>query len=300
MREQLQQLCAAHDCRLETDVKLSQHTTFRIGGTADYWVDITNAQGLLALLNYCRTEQIPHFVLGKGSNILASDEGYRGVILHLGNAFSEITVSGTTMTCQAGATLGAAAKIAAEHGLSGMEELSGIPGTIGGALYMNAGAYGGEMKDVVVSCTYISADGQLCTMPLEEMELSYRHSIFAENDGTIVSVTLELTAGDKDAIAARMEELSVQRKTKQPLEFPSAGSTFKRPVGSYASLLIDQCGLKGLAVGDAQVSEKHCGFVINKGSASCAQVMQLCEQVRTVVQDRTGYLLELEPILLGF
>ncbi|MBE6848346.1 MAG: UDP-N-acetylmuramate dehydrogenase [Ruminococcus sp.] len=300
MREQLQQLCAAHDCRLETDVKLSQHTTFRIGGTADYWVDITNAQGLLALLNHCRTEQIPHFVLGKGSNILASDEGYRGVILHLGNAFSEITVSGTTMTCQAGATLSAAAKIAAEHGLSGMEELSGIPGTIGGALYMNAGAYGGEMKDVVVSCTYISADGQLCTMPLEEMELSYRHSIFAENGGTIVSVTLELTAGDKDAIAARMEELSVQRKTKQPLEFPSAGSTFKRPVGSYASLLIDQCGLKGLAVGDAQVSEKHCGFVINKGSASCAQVMQLCEQVRTVVQDRTGYLLELEPILLGF
>lgn len=299
MRDQLRQLCEQYDCCLETDVKLSQHTTFHIGGTADFWVDITNAQGLQALLHHCRANSIPCFVLGKGSNILASDDGYRGVILHLGSAFSEIRVSGTTLTCQAGASLGAAARLAAEHGLTGMECLSGIPGTIGGALYMNAGAYGGEMKDVVVSCEYISADGQLCTMHLADMDLSYRHSIFAENGGIIVSVTLELQTGDKEAIRARMEELLVQRKTKQPLEYPSAGSTFKRPAGSYASLLIDQCGLKGRSVGDAQVSEKHCGFVVNKGSASCAQVLQLCDEVRAEVLEKTGYTLELEPILLG-
>lgn len=299
MREQLHKLCEQYGCRLETDVKLSQHTTFRIGGTADFWAEITCVEGMQALLRFCREEGIPYFVLGKGSNVLASDDGYHGVILHLGNAFSEISVSGTTMTCQAGAGLGAAARIAAEHGLTGMETLSGIPGTIGGALYMNAGAYGGEMKDVVISCEYLTAEGELRTMELAEMELSYRHSIFAENNAVILTVTLELQEGDKAAIHSRMEELLIQRKTKQPLEYPSAGSTFKRPAGSYASLLIDQCGLKGRAVGDAQVSEKHCGFVINRGHATCAQVMQLCDEVRTVVQEQTGYVLELEPILLG-
>ena len=299
MREQLHKLCEQYGCRLETDVKLSQHTTFRIGGTADFWAEITCIEGMQALLRFCREEGIPYFVLGKGSNVLASDDGYHGVILHLGNAFSEISVSGTTMTCQAGAGLGAAARIAAEHGLTGMETLSGIPGTIGGALYMNAGAYGGEMKDVVTSCEYLTAEGEIRTMKLAEMELSYRHSIFAENNAVILTVTLELQEGDKAAIHSRMEELLIQRKTKQPLEYPSAGSTFKRPAGSYASLLIDQCGLKGRAVGDAQVSEKHCGFVINKGNATCAQVMQRCDEVRTVVQEQTGYVLELEPILLG-
>ena len=177
MREQLHKLCEQYGCRLETDVKLSQHTTFRIGGTADFWAEITCIEGMQALLRFCREEGIPYFVLGKGSNVLASDDGYHGVILHLGNAFSEISVSGTTRTCQAGAGRGAAARIAAEHGLTGMETLSGIPGTIGGALYMNAGAYGGEMKDVVTSCEYLTAEGELRTMELAEMELSYRHSI---------------------------------------------------------------------------------------------------------------------------
>ncbi len=299
MKEQLHQLCEQYGCRLETDVKLSQHTTFRIGGTADYWAEITNVQGLQALLQFCRSRQIPYFILGKGSNILASDDGFRGVILHLGSGFSAMQISGSTMTCQAGAGLGAASRAAAEQGLSGMECLSGIPGTIGGALYMNAGAYGGEMKDVVTSCEYLTADGELRTMTLAEMELSYRHSVFTGNNAVILSVTFQLTPGDREAILARMEELNTQRKTKQPLEYPSAGSTFKRPEGSYASLLIDQCGLRGRSVGDAQVSEKHCGFVVNKGSASCAQVLQLCEEIRTEVQQKTGYVLELEPILLG-
>lgn len=299
MREQLQALCAKHGCRLETDVKLSQHTTFRIGGTADFWVEITSAEGLQALLQFCNTQQIPCFVLGKGSNILASDDGFRGVILHLGSAFADIRISGTTMHCQAGAALGAAARAAADASLTGMECLSGIPGTIGGALYMNAGAYGGEMKDIVVSCQYITAQGELRTMMLDEMDLSYRHSVFAENGGIITEITMELAEGDKEAIQSRMDALSVQRRTKQPLEYPSAGSTFKRPAGSYASLLIDQCGLKGRSVGDAQVSEKHCGFVVNKGNATCADVLRLCEEVRTEVQEKTGYVLELEPILLG-
>ncbi len=299
MREQLHALCQQYDCKLETDVKLSQHTTFRIGGTADFWVEITNTEGLRALLSFCKEQGIPYFVMGRGSNILASDDGFRGVILHIANGFSAISLSGTTMICQAGATLTAAARLAAEHSLSGMECLSGIPGTIGGALYMNAGAYGSEMKDIVVSCDYVDADGNLCTMPLSEMQLSYRHSIFAENGGTIVSITMELQPGDPAEIANKMEELLIQRKTKQPLEYPSAGSTFKRPQGSYASLLIDQCGLKGCAVGDAQVSEKHCGFVVNKGNATCADVLQLCAQVGALVKEKTGYTLELEPILLG-
>ncbi|MBR2912632.1 MAG: UDP-N-acetylmuramate dehydrogenase [Oscillospiraceae bacterium] len=299
MKEQLQKLCEQYACPLETDIRLSQHTTFRIGGTADFWVDITCVQGLQALLSFCRSQKIPYFVIGKGSNILASDDGFRGVILHLGNRFSAIEVSDATITCQSGAALGAVARIAAEHSLSGMECLAGIPGTVGGALYMNAGAYGGEMKDIVVSCAYVSADGELCTMDAQEMDLSYRHSIFEENAGVIVSVTLRLVHGDQKAILEKMEELLIQRKTKQPLEYPSAGSTFKRPQGSYASLLIDQCGLKGLSVGDAQVSEKHCGFVINKGSASCADVLALCENVKQQVQEQTGYSLELEPVILG-
>lgn len=298
MKEQLQMLCAQQEMRLETDVKLSQHTTFRIGGTAEFWADISSVQGLQALLNFCKEQKIPYFVLGKGSNILASDDGFQGMILHLGNAFAGITISGTTVTCQAGAQLGAAARAAAEHSLTGMEALSGIPGTIGGALYMNAGAYGTEMKDIIVSCEYLAEDGTVCTMPAEEMQLSYRHSVFCENKGIILSVTMELQQGDREAIRSRMEELQIQRKTKQPLEYPSAGSTFKRPAGSYASLLVDQCGLKGKSVGDAQVSEKHAGFVVNKGCATCADVLALCDAVRAEVQEQTGYILELEPILL--
>lgn len=298
MREQLQRICEEHGCKLELDVPLSQHTTFRIGGTADYWVQITSVQGLQALLQFCRANAMPYFVLGKGSNILASDEGYRGVILQLGSAFSQITVDGTKLICQAGASLSSAARTALQHSLTGMEALCGIPGTIGGALYMNAGAYGSEMKDVTVQCEYIDAQGNLRTLSPEEMQLSYRHSVFSENGGVIVSVTLELQHGEPDAIRSRMEELLTQRKEKQPLEFPSAGSTFKRPEGSYASLLVDQCGLKGMTVGGAQVSEKHSGFVINKGGATCADVLCLCEQVRDIVEKEKGYILELEPIVL--
>lgn len=301
MREQLQQLCETYGCALETDVPLRKHTTFRIGGTADYWVEITDQYGLQALVQFCRANAVPYFVLGKGSNILASDEGYRGLILHLGNSFSKVDVSANILTCQAGAGLGAAARIAAAHSLSGMEALSGIPGTIGGALYMNAGAYGSEMKDIVIGCEYLTAEGDIRAMSPEEMELSYRHSSFMKNGGIILSVSMQLQQvpeAEQAGIQEKMDAFNLQRKTKQPLEYPSAGSTFKRPKGSYASLLVDQCGLKGKSVGGAQVSEKHAGFVINTGNATCADVLALCDEVREVVRERTGYVLELEPVLL--
>ncbi|MBE6825451.1 MAG: UDP-N-acetylmuramate dehydrogenase [Ruminococcus sp.] len=297
--EELQRICASHGCTLERDVPLSAHTTFRIGGTADLWVEVTSTEALSALLQCCRRNGMPYFVLGRGSNILAEDAGFRGVILHLGNAFSEIRAEGNTLICQAGAGLGAAARMAASLSLTGMECLSGIPGTVGGALYMNAGAYGGEMKDIVTSCTYVDREGNIRTMTPEEMDLSYRHSVFEENGCVIAEVTMTLQPGDPAAIAEKTEQLMEQRRTKQPLEYPSAGSTFKRPAGSYASLLIDQCGLKGLSVGGAQVSEKHCGFVINTGDATCADVMALCSQVHDIVKERTGYELELEPVVLG-
>jgi UDP-N-acetylmuramate dehydrogenase len=174
----------------------------------------------------------------------------------------------------------------------------GIPGTVGGALYMNAGAYGSEMKDVVLRCVYINPDGELCTLERSELELSYRHSVFSGNGGIIVSVTLALSAGNSEEIQGKMEELLNRRKLKQPLEYPSAGSTFKRPEGSYASLLIDECGLKGLHIGGAQVSEKHAGFIVNKGGATCRDVLELCRQVQDTVKEKTGFTLELEPIVL--
>lgn len=299
MKEQLEQLCREYGCTLQTDEPLSAHTSFRIGGAADYMAEIPDVAALQAVLHFCKTHSVPWFVLGRGSNILASDEGFRGVVLHLGASFSKIERTGTRLYCLAGTTLGAAANYAADNSLSGMEPLSGIPGSIGGALYMNAGAYGGEMKDVTISCEYLDRDGILRTMPAEEMQLSYRHSWFAENEGIIVSVTLELKEGIQQAIRDRMKELAARRIEKQPLELPSAGSTFKRPEGSFASKLIDECGLRGFRVGNAQVSEKHCGFVVNRGNASCAEVMELCRQVRDIVKERTGYSLELEPVLLG-
>ncbi len=298
MREQLQRICESWGCNLYTGIALSHFTTFHIGGKADYCADISCVEGLQALLCFCKENDMPFFVLGRGSNVLASDRGYRGLILHLGDHFSKITVKGNQLVCQAGAGLAAAARTAAQHSLTGMEALCGIPGTIGGALYMNAGAYGSEMKDIVRSCEYLDQEGGLHTLFPEEMHLSYRRSLFSETGGIIVSVTLELQPGDQAAIRKKMEELLHQRRTKQPLEYPSAGSTFKRPEGSYASLLIDQCGLKGRTVGGAQVSTKHCGFVINTGNATCADVLELCSQVREIVQKEKGITLELEPVIL--
>ena len=301
MKTKLKQLCDSYQMKFLTDVPLSGRTTFHIGGNADYWIEINSVQGLGAVLATCQAHQIPCFVMGRGSNILASDDGYRGVILHIGSEFSDIALSDeTTLVCQSGAMLSNVAKFAVERGLSGMEALSGIPGTVGGALFMNAGAYKREMKDIAYACTYLDKNGTEYTLTQDKLDLDYRHSFFTEHpEYVITSVTLKLKKDSPEEITSRMQDFSERRRSKQPLNFPSAGSTFKRPEGSFASKLIDECGLKGYRVGDAQVSEKHAGFVINLNHATCAQVLRLCRDVRDKVLAETGIILKLEPVLLG-
>lgn len=301
MNETLQQICDACQMQLQKHISLAGHTTFHIGGNADFWVEINSVQGLAKLLKFCHEQNIAYFVMGRGSNILASDNGYHGLILHLGSGFSAIQIHDDVMlTCQAGAMLSNIAKFAVENNLTGMEALSGIPGTVGGALYMNAGAYGSEMKDIVTECCYLDSSGREYCLTSENLDLAYRHSFFTEHAGTVItSVTMRLQKGNPEEIAEKYSDFAQRRKSKQPLNYPSAGSTFKRPEGSYASKLIDECGLKGFQIGDAQVSEKHAGFVINKGHATCRDVLQLCQQVHDTVLEKTGYVLELEPVILG-
>ncbi len=295
----LSELCDKLGCEYKLNEPLSRHTTFKIGGNAKLLIEVNSENTLAEIVKFLRENNAKFFVLGKGSNILADDNGFDGVILKISNSFSGITVADDTVTCTAGTPLSELCLKALENSLSGLEFAYGIPGTAGGALYMNAGAYGGEMKDVIVSARYLDKNGDIITINAGDMNLSYRHSIFSENtDNIIVDMTLKLEEGDKAEIKAKMDELLQKRKDKQPLEFPSAGSTFKRPEGSYASLLIEQCGLKGMSVGGAQVSEKHSGFVINTGGATFADVTALADKVREIVQEKTGYVLELEPVIL--
>ncbi len=294
----LTEICSRLGCKFSTDCSLSEHTTFKIGGICCFLIEINSANSAAELVKYLCTNEIKYTILGKGSNIIASDSGYDGVILHFGKDFSNISVNGTTICADAGASLAAVCRKAQENALSGMENLYGIPGSVGGGLYMNAGAYGSEMKDVVISAEYIDETGNICNISAGDMMLSYRHSLFSERNFIITSVVFELTAGNPETINEAMAECMQKRITKQPLEYPSAGSTFKRPEGSYASLLIEQCGLKGMSVGGAEVSTKHSGFVINKGGATCADVLELCRRVKEIVLEKTGYSLELEPIIL--
>lgn len=296
---ELDAICRTYNCSIQYEEPLRKHTTFRIGGNCAAFVNINSLQTLQQVLELCRTKGYLYAVLGNGSNILASDSGFPGVVLHLGKAFSMVTIEENRLRCQAGATLAYVGKLALEASLSGMECLAGIPGTIGGALYMNAGAYGGEMADIVVSATCVRPDGTTYVMEKQDMALGYRKSVFLERADIIAEVTLSLQAGKYAEIKREMEVLMGRRRAKQPLELPSAGSMFKRPVGSYASFLIDQCGLKGASVGDAQVSKKHAGFVVNTGKATCRDVLELCDFVQQTVAEKTGYMLELEPVILG-
>lgn len=295
---ELTEICDKFNCKVIAEANLSEYTTFKFGGACLALINIHSAGSTAEILQYIRKNNIKYAVIGRGSNIIASDNGFDGIILHFGNDFSEVSVNRTSITAQSGAMLSAVCRKAQESGLSGMENLFGIPGTVGGALYMNAGAYGSEIKDIVVSAEYIDENGDIQTIYSDDMNLSYRHSIFAEENLIITSVTMNLHEGDCNSIKSAMNECMQKRIAKQPLEYASAGSTFKRPQGSYASLLIEQCGLKGLSVGDAEVSTKHSGFVINKGSATCADVLELCEKVRSIVKEKTGYILELEPVIL--
>ncbi len=297
--EQLESICKRYDCQLLKNEPLCKHTTFRIGGCCKALIDVNSSELLLELVNYCNKNNVRWTVLGNGSNVLVSDDGYDGIVFLVGKHFANIKfLDDYKVHCDAGVILMTLAKTALEESYSGMECLAGIPGTVGGALYMNAGAYGGEMADVVVSAEYIDENGCLKTVLKDDMNLSYRHSMFSGTRCIVTGVTFQLHDGKYDAIKTEMEGYLNQRRAKQPLELPSAGSTFKRPVGSYASFLIDQCGLKGASVGDAQVSIKHAGFVVNTGKATCKDVLELCEYVIGTVEEKTGYKLEMEPVLL--
>ena len=279
---------------VQTAEPMKNHTTFRVGGPADYFVAPHTEEEIRKIVALCEEKEIPWFVTGNGSNLVVSDEGYHGVILSVYKNFQGIEVEGNRIRAKAGSMLVSISQAAREAGLSGMEFASGIPGTLGGGVRMNAGAYGGEMKDVLVSVTYLTREGEIVTEDAANLDLSYRHSIFEENGGCILSAKFHLKRGDSAAIKARMDELMQKRVDKQPLDKPSAGSTFKRPVGAFAAALIDQCGLRGYRHGGAAVSEKHCGFVVNLGGATCADVLALCDEVRAIVKEKTGYDLEKE------
>lgn len=281
------------------DEPMKKHTTFRIGGPADYYVTPHSRDEIAQVIAACRESKIPYYILGNGSNLLVSDSGYRGVILQIFKNFNDINVEGTCLTARAGALLSKIAKKAWKHSLTGFEFAAGIPGTLGGAAVMNAGAYGGEMKDVLEEVTVLTQEGEFLTLKKEELKLGYRSSIIAQKGYIVLEAKLRLRSGNREEIEARMEELKEKRISKQPLEYPSAGSTFKRPEGHFAGKLIMDAGLRGFSVGDAQVSEKHCGFVINKGEATAEQVRKLMQEVARRVEENSGVRLEPEVKMLG-
>lgn len=285
--------------RIKADELMKLHTTFRIGGPAKYFVIPETKEEVKEIIACCKNADMPYYILGNGSNLLVSDKGYEGVVIQIFKNMNQITLDGDTITSQAGAILSSVANKALDAGLTGFEFAAGIPGTLGGACVMNAGAYGGEMKDVLVSVTVLTPEGDFLTIPKEELELGYRTSIIAKKNYIVLEAKIKLTKGEKEAIKARMDELKVQRTTKQPLEYPSAGSTFKRPVGYFAGKLIQDAGLRGFQVGGAQVSEKHCGFVINKDQATAADVAELMRQVSLKVKEQFGVELEAEVKRLG-
>lgn len=278
---------------------MKKHTTFRIGGVADYFVMPESVQQLREVIQACRELQTPYFILGNGSNLLVGDKGYRGVMIQLFKNFSEVTVEGNCIRAQAGALLSRVAKCALEEQLTGMEFAAGIPGTIGGAVVMNAGAYDGEMSQILKEAVILDEQGELRTLSVCELELGYRTSVLQRRAWTVVEVLIQLQQGEHEKIQTRMDELKQQRISKQPLEYPSAGSTFKRPEGSFAGKLIMEAGFRGYQIGGARVSDKHCGFVINTGNATAADVIELTDCIRDKVQQDTGIRLELEVCRVG-
>lgn len=278
---------------------MSRHTTFLVGGEAEYFVKIQERSQLAAVISYLRKTEYPYFILGNGSNILVSDKGYKGVVLDLSAGLKHIEIKGKRVTAEAGALLSTVAARAYEAGLAGFEFASGIPGTVGGAVVMNAGAYDGEMKQVVESVTVMDENGEIMVLDNETMEFSYRNSIIKNRPFIVVETTLLLKEGSKEQIKSRMDELNARRREKQPLNYPSAGSTFKRPEGYFAGKLIMDTGLRGLRIGGARVSEKHCGFIVNEGNATATDVADLIDEVTDRVREKFGVTLETEIIKLG-
>ena len=292
--EALEKYALSLECSAERGVSMKNYTSFKVGGPAELFLSPEDAGQTAKLVRFCEKEDIPVFVLGKGSNVLVSDKGIKGAVIFTGKQCGITLTDENTVRAQSGASLAQLCSFALENSLSGLEFAYGIPGTVGGAVFMNAGAYGGEMKDVLTTVQYLTAEGEVKEAAAAELDLRYRHSIFEENGGCILSAQFALTPGEPEVIRAKMDELMAKRLDKQPLDKPSAGSTFKRPVGAFAAALIDQCGLRGYRHGGAAVSEKHCGFVVNLGGATCADVLALCEEVRTIVKEKTGYDLEKE------
>ena len=278
---------------------MKKHTTFRIGGPAEYLILPQTAEEIADVVKLCRQEEIPWYIVGNGSNLLVADEGVRGVVIQLLRNFNQIQVEGCQIRMQAGAQNAAVAKRALDASLTGFEFAAGIPGTIGGAVVMNAGAYGGEMKDILKEVTVLDQNGMIRTIPAGELELGYRTSIIARKGYVVLEAVIVLKTGDPKEIKAAMDDLKEKRVTKQPLEYPSAGSTFKRPEGYFAGKLIMDAGLRGFSVGGAQISEKHCGFVINKGNATAKDVTELMDETKKIVMEKFGVALEPEVKRLG-
>ena len=282
-----------------TEEPMSRHTTFRIGGEAACFIRISSEEQLRKLIPYFENVGVEYFVLGKGSNLLVGDKGYPGVILQISDACQQIEAEENRLQVQAGAALSKVALFAMERGLEGLEFAAGIPGTVGGGVVMNAGAYGGEMKQVVESVRVLSSEGEILTLDNDTMEFGYRTSIIRNRNFTVLSVTFRLREGNREEIRGRIEDFQMRRMEKQPLNYPSAGSTFKRPEGYFAGKLIMDAGLRGFQIGDARVSDKHCGFVVNVGKATARDVTDVIEEVQEKVRERFGVSLEREVIYLG-
>lgn len=286
--------------RLHANEPMSAHTTFKVGGPVDFFASVASVEELVAVLDACRNANAPRYVIGCGSDLLVADEGLEGVCICLGEHFSDIRIEGTRLIAKAGTTNEQVAEAACAAGLSGYEFASGIPGTIGGAAIMNAGAYDGEFAHVCVDVTCLTPDGDIVTVPAQEADWRYRHSMMSDEGYIVLEATLQLVPWDAAQIRARMDELAAERASKQPLELGSAGSTFKRPLGYYAGKLIDDAGMRGHTCGGAQVSTKHCGFVVNMGTARARDVRQVIEDVQNAVFADAGVLLEPEVRMWGF
>lgn len=286
--------------QVQEDAPMAKYTSFRAGGCADLLVQPQNTKELQDVLQILQEEECPHMVLGNGSNVLVKDGGYRGVIVKLGSGFDHVAVEGNTIWCGSGALLSAVAKAAADAGLAGMECLSGIPGSIGGAVFMNAGAYGGEIKDVLRKVSVISQDGvHLSALDTESLDLGYRHSILQQTGDIVLEAEFMLQPGNETEIKEKMTELKTRRNEKQPVNYPSAGSFFKRPEGYFAGKLVQDADLKGVSVGGAEVSQLHSGFLINKGGATATDIIQLMRIVQAAVMERFGVMLEPEVRIIG-
>ena len=297
LRDKEQFLSIAEDALF--DEPMSEHTTFRIGGKADAFVSVKNALQICKIIHFCTENNIPYMIVGNGSNLLVGDKGIRGVVIYIGKDMSNCRIEGDEVTADAGILMSALARKILDASLTGFEFAAGIPGTLGGGIFMNAGAYGGELKDIITSVTFIAPDGLIKTETADKLNFGYRTSIFAEGGYTILSCKMKLKEGNYDDIKAKMQELAKRRSDKQPLSKPSAGSTFKRPEGYFAGKLIQDAGLMGYTIGGAMVSDKHAGFVVNKGGATAKDVTDLIKYVQKIVNEKYGVLLAPEVRIVG-